>query len=109
MHRPEYWGFVQFSTAPPATVSFRPDPAQQIRERLIDVYHANKRFQDRYKHPAWSADSLGLAPAPPDFPAHALRLGLSRDSFEAEVTFEPRDSVRETWTIDQESRITRRP
>ena len=31
MHRPERWGYVQFSTAPPGTVSYKPDPAGPIR------------------------------------------------------------------------------
>ena len=27
MHRPERWGYVQFSTAPPGQATYRPDPA----------------------------------------------------------------------------------
>ncbi len=32
MHRPEHWGYVQFSTAPPGTVSYKPDSASPIRQ-----------------------------------------------------------------------------
>lgn len=44
MHRPERWGFVQFSTAEPGTDTFRPDPTFPAREMLMEVYHAQKVF-----------------------------------------------------------------
>src|SRR5205807_1283630 len=39
MHRPERWGYLQFSTAGPGTdVPFRPDPAARARHQLHRVY-----------------------------------------------------------------------
>jgi hypothetical protein len=107
MHRPEYWGFVQFSTAPPGSAEFRTDQAQAIRERLIDVYQAENRFHAKHKRWATGADSLELAPVPSGFPAHTLRLSQPSETFEAEITFQPHGSAQETWTIGQDSRITR--
>ena len=40
MHRPERWGYVQFSTASPGQASYRPDPAGPIRDRLMQIYQA---------------------------------------------------------------------
>ena len=44
MHRPERWGFVQFSTAAPGHATFRRDPAEPIRDRLMSIYYAEKAF-----------------------------------------------------------------
>ena len=38
MHRPEHWGYVQFSTAAPGQAVYRPDPAGPIRDRLMQIY-----------------------------------------------------------------------
>ena len=63
MHRPERWGFVQFSTATPGTASYRPDPASPIRDRLIDIYHAQNRFRAKNKRWAGRIEELDLPAA----------------------------------------------
>ncbi len=40
MHRPERWGYVQFSRERPGTVSFRPDPTLPARDFLMGFYHS---------------------------------------------------------------------
>ena len=40
MHRPERWGYVQFSTAKPGQAAYRIDPAAAIRDRLMQLYYA---------------------------------------------------------------------
>jgi hypothetical protein len=107
MHRPEYWGFVQFS-ATTGDVSFRPDPAQAIRERLIDAYHAENRFHKRHNRWAGATDSLDLIPPSPCFPAHELQISSTVDTFEADITFQPRNAGEETWSIRDDSRIVRK-
>ena len=42
MHRPERWGYLQFSTAKPGTAPFRPDPERHIRDGLQRVYEAQR-------------------------------------------------------------------
>jgi hypothetical protein len=37
MHKPEFWGYVQFSHMPPGTDEFRPDPLWPARMRLIEL------------------------------------------------------------------------
>jgi hypothetical protein len=45
MHRPETWGYVQFSTAPPGTVAYQPDPAGPVRHLLHRVYYAEHDYR----------------------------------------------------------------
>jgi hypothetical protein len=59
MHRPERWGFVQFSSSP-RTTTFRPDPTLQARDALMTVYHRQHVYRDRNGHYAQSAGDLGL-------------------------------------------------
>lgn len=41
MHRPELWGYVQFSTAAPGKAEFRPDPAGPAKHLLHRIYYAD--------------------------------------------------------------------
>ncbi|WP_420456020.1 carbohydrate-binding family 9-like protein [Rubrivirga sp.] len=100
MHRPERWGFVQFTTAPPGTVAFRPDPTLAARDLLMEVYHAQKAHHETHERWATSLDDLGL-------PADRLASGAARvvgmrpegDGFvvTAEVR-QPDGTVRTLWT-----------
>jgi hypothetical protein len=47
MHRPERWGYLQFSTAEPGKDVFRPDPDWPARELLHRVYYAQRAFRDK--------------------------------------------------------------
>jgi hypothetical protein len=49
MHKPEFWGYVQFSHMPPGTDEFHPDPEWDARMALMDVYNAQKRHFDEHK------------------------------------------------------------
>jgi hypothetical protein len=56
MHRPERWGYLQFSTQAPGTATYRPDPAGPVLDLLHRVYYAQREY--RQEHGAW-ARSLG--------------------------------------------------
>ncbi len=105
MHRPERWGVVQFSTAAPGSITYRPDPALPTRERLIEIYHAQKRFHDKNGRWAERSDQLDIAAAPGEKPAIKAMPG----GYEAALTFTPEGGAQQTWTIREDSRITRRP
>jgi hypothetical protein len=60
MHRPETWGYVQFSTEPPGTDSFRPDPTYPGRVILHRIYYAQHRHRRDTGEWARSLDDLGL-------------------------------------------------
>ena len=108
MHRPEYWGFVQFSTAPPGTALFRPDPATPIRERLIDVYQAQKQFHEKNHRWADKVGDLDLTGAPSRYDA-SISIKSLVDGFEAAISFKPDCGAEQTWSILQDSRLVRKP
>jgi hypothetical protein len=60
MHRPETWGYVQFSTAKPGSAAFRPDPTLAARRWLHDVYYAQREYRRTHKGFAATLAELGL-------------------------------------------------
>jgi ketosteroid isomerase-like protein len=80
MHRPERWGYVQFSTAAPGTVSFKPDPTRPARDALMEIYYRQQAFQQKNGHYAPSLDQLGLSA---DVRALQPRLKATDDRFRA--------------------------
>jgi hypothetical protein len=108
MHKPEYWGFVQFSTAAPGTVPFRRDPAIPAREHLVEVYNRQRKYRGDHKRWAADVEALGLSPAPAGLRSQGVKIAPAGEGFEASITFAPEpDGPEQTWKIDQESRITR--
>jgi hypothetical protein len=109
MHRPERWGFVQFSTEPPGHGHYRPDSAQPARDRLMAVYHAQKAFRGKNKVWATTPAELGLANPSPSPGLGPVTLRATPGGYEAEVTFAPSDGPSQTWVMSQDSRLTRKP
>lgn len=60
MHRPERWGYVQFTGTAPGTVPFVPDLSAPARDALQEVYYAQKDFQKARGRWAKSLSELGL-------------------------------------------------
>ncbi|MEZ6073760.1 MAG: carbohydrate-binding family 9-like protein [Pirellulales bacterium] len=60
MHRPERWGFVQFSTAAPGTAEFVDDPTLPARDWLMGIYHRQRAYREQFGHYADSLDLLGM-------------------------------------------------
>lgn len=60
MHRPEMWGYVQFSTKPAGTVAFIPDPTHEARMRLIRLYEIENEYRERHEEFTTSLETLGL-------------------------------------------------
>jgi len=104
MHRPERWGYVQFSTGQPGQSAFKPDLAGPIRDRLMQVYYAQKAFHETNKRWAASLDDLKL-PAAHGLPDHTPSLRPTQEGYEASIKFAPPGGKRQTWTIRQDSRI----
>ena len=61
MHRPERWGYVQFTRTAPGTVPFVPDVSAPARDALQEVYYAQKDFAKANGRWAGSLDELGLS------------------------------------------------
>lgn len=64
MHRPEHWGYVQFSTQTEDEPPFVPDPAWPLVAWLHQVFHAQRAF--RAEHGTWAhaLGDLGIEAAP---------------------------------------------
>jgi ketosteroid isomerase-like protein len=101
MHRPERWGYVQFSTSPPGTVQFQPDPKRRARDALMDVYYHEQAFQQQHGRWTQTLAELGLD-------QNVLKLNpqlvSTANGFRASVTI-PVANETQTWTIRQDSRI----
>jgi predicted metalloprotease with PDZ domain len=107
MHRPERWGYVQFSTAAPGSAAYRPDPAGPVRDRLMQIYYAQKTFFEKNKHWAESLHDLKL-PHAPSLQKHTVRLQLTPAGFEAAIISSRPGQENQTWTIQHDSRIQSR-
>jgi hypothetical protein len=106
MHRPERWGFVQFSSQTPGTDSFEPDPTLAARDMAMQVYHAQKTFKESAERWARDLAELGLAALGDRgrYP-RVVRMSVADDTFEVEVTDSlPSGRVVRVFT-DHESRI----
>ena len=107
MHRPERWGYVQFSSARRGEAVYRVDAAGPIRDRLMQIYHAQKAFFDRNKRWAATLGELKLAEAPAAT-QYTTTLSLLPAGYEAAITFNPPGEKPMNWTIQQDSRIQSR-
>lgn len=58
MHRPETWGYVQFTKATDGKTKFRPDETDPARQLLHRVYYAQKAF--RKTHQRWAKTLVEL-------------------------------------------------
>src|SRR5262249_36243472 len=96
MHRPERWGYLQFSTAAPGTAAFRPDPDGPARHLLHRVYYAQRDYRKARKTWATSLDELGLGGLA-DGPLALVRLGTTSAAFEASVTPRQREAGARRW------------
>lgn len=92
MHRPERWGRVQFRTAP--GTAYTPDIDQRVKDRLHEVYYAQRAYREKHSRYARTAAELGLQGAP----QADVAIEATRNTFEA--TLKP-------WTIAHDSRLRR--
>lgn len=103
MHRPERWGYVQFVAGPPEGVEFRPDPDAPARDRLMEVYHAQRAF--RQANGRWATRPEEL-----DLPATAGRSVVIRarpDGYEATLEIAGPDGTARRWAVREDSRLRR--
>ena len=108
MHRPERWGYVQFSDeTPPARPPIRHDPAGPIRDRLMKIFQAQRAYREKNKSWATNLEALGLANDPPLPEAGPATVKATPDGFEGEITLLARvGRPRQIWTVRQDSRLT---
>jgi hypothetical protein len=102
MHRPERWGFVQFTTKPPGSdVAFRPDPAWPAREALMRVYHAQAAFRAKRGNWARTLAELALKELDPG----PIALETTDEGYRATIELRRPDGTTQRWTVRQDSRL----
>ena len=69
MHRPEQWGFLQFTDKVDGLVSVDPSPGFNERRVMLEVWEEQQRF--RREHGRWSSSSEELQVRTPGVKVHA--------------------------------------
>lgn len=109
MHRPERWGYIQFSTAPPGEAKFQPDPTLPARDLLMEIYHRQKSYQVRELKWSDSLERLGMkADAWRSFAAPP-KLRLTDDGFEATLEAPAANGNKQLLHVRQDSRLWTTP
>jgi hypothetical protein len=101
MHRPERWGYLQFSTAKPGQDVFQPDPDWSHRDLLHRAYYAQRAYYKMHEKYATTLRELGLKDT------SKLTMEATRSFFEISTSIlgEKGASPRKL-TIAQDSRIS---
>src|SRR5262249_9649192 len=104
-HRPEKWGYVQFTHHNPAYVAFLPDISVPARNVLQEIYYAEKAFYGREKHWASTLNELGLPATLGSRLAEPPTLALTADGFTATTAIKRPNGVVQRWHIRQDARV----
>ena len=105
MHRPETWGYVQFSAKRPGKVTFQPDPAWKVRCILHEVYYAQREFRDRTKQWAQTLDELHLKTTSVSSQKNPPTLQFTDDGFVATLALRLPSGKTQLWHIRQDALI----
>lgn len=105
MHRPELWGYLQFSAEPQGKAAFRPDPAWAVKCALHEVYYAQKTCRD-----STNAYAQTMGQLRPWLPAgyvqpQGLSLETGANGFVATMPVTQPDGSIRRWHIAQDSRL----
>ena len=103
MHRPETWGYVQFSTGAPGSASFKPDATLPARRWLHTVYYAQGAF--RKTHGRWATTLAELGVAADVAGLQRPTLSVTDTLFESTIDLRLADGKTERWHIRQDSLI----
>jgi WD40 repeat protein/serine/threonine protein kinase len=103
MHRPERWGYVQFSTAPPGKATIRRDPAGPAKHVLQQIYHAQRKFYAKNKRYAVALAELKLHNLTHDSLQAPPVLELQGTGYWATVELRRPDHGARKWRIRQDS------
>ncbi len=103
MHRPEHWGYVQFSTEAAGTTPFLPDPAAQVRRQLMQIYTLQRAYCKEHGRYATQWSELGEGGR--EASVGLVRLETTSIGFVAEATVTLPDGSQERWRVQQDSRL----
>jgi cellulose/xylan binding protein with CBM9 domain len=102
MHRPELWGYVQFTSRAPGEVTFVPDRSWPARTWLHRAYYAQREYRKAHGRFAMTIDDLKLGAPGPELSEPTLQTAGS--VFEAHVRLH---GTGERWHIRQDALVWR--
>ena len=106
MHRPERWGYLQFSTAPPGTAAvFLPDAAAPAQQLLYRVYYAQRTYRAQHGRWANSLAELGLQDLQHPSVIGPPKLETTSSLFEASVELKEPGNKARHWHIRQDAKV----
>ncbi|TMQ33056.1 MAG: hypothetical protein E6K70_15250 [Planctomycetota bacterium] len=105
MHRPETWGYLQFSTAPIGSAKFQSEPAGPVRHYLHQIYYAQRDYREKNGRFAKSLEELGLANLECKDIVGMPAIEVTRNSFEASAEIQPTGKAVQRWHIRQDARV----
>jgi hypothetical protein len=109
MHRPEMWGYVQFSTAAPDKAAFRPDPAGPGRHVLQRIYYAQRAYHKKHGRYGRKVSDLGLRGLDHDSLIGTPALETGNKGFRATVEVRLPKGGTQRWYIREDSRVWAEP
>jgi hypothetical protein len=104
MHRPETWGYVQFSSAEVGKAKFNPDPAGPARRLLHRIYYAQRKYREKHASYAKTLEELGLGGVYDGTLLGAPKLETTESSFECTAEIKIGGQT-QRWHIRQDSKI----
>lgn len=104
MHRPETWGYVQFSTAPPGKARFRPDVTYPVRMELMRLYYAQQAFRQAHGKWATNLHELDWQPSLPKGCEPPV-LRVTEDGYIASIRCRFADGKRRMVNVRHDSRL----
>ena len=110
MHRPERWGYVQFSTAAPGSVKFAGDGSGVIRNYLHQLYYLQKDYRKAHGRWARNLRELNFVPhriddRPSDGRLSDPELHTAGDQFQFTIVQGWNSTRPVRWHIRQDSLI----
>jgi hypothetical protein len=105
MHRPEQWGYVQFTKKPLEQAAFVPDPSARARRVLREIYYAQKDFEKANHRWAATLSELGIGPDIMAGLAAPPRLRLTREGFECSASTQPPEGKSLKCLIWQDGKV----
>jgi hypothetical protein len=112
MHRPETWGYVQFSNVlsespDAALVRYEPDPAGPAKHVLHRVQYAQDAFRKEHNRWAKTLDELGAAAWTDRSLAKPLVMTTNDAGYQISAVVRLPSGSSETWHIREDARIWR--
>ena len=103
LHRPEKWGYVQFTRKKAGRVDFAPDPAAEAKNQLHRTYYAQRDYREQHGHWANSLGELALDRAADG--TGPVTLKSNATGFEVSAKIKLSNGNTQSWHIRQDARI----